>query len=202
MSLPYKSLLFSVIFLFVFAQNKLLAQVEKETKTEKSAEIFTAKNSIYGELGGTSYGYAINYGFIFHQKERLKYSASAGFSMRYQKFFEPIISGFLIPSFSTEITALWGKSKGHLEFGAGFVAYRNKEFIFDQGIPFPDNIREEPYWGKIIVPRIGYRFQKPEGGLFFRAAYTPWIVFENFEVAEYKVDFQPFGIGLSLGWSF
>jgi hypothetical protein len=85
--------------LFVFSQNKLLAQVEKETKTEKSAEIFTAKHAIYGELAGTSYGYAINYGFIFYQKERLKYSASAGFSMRYQNEILRVSSGFLIPSF-------------------------------------------------------------------------------------------------------
>ena len=200
MSLSYKSLLLFVMTLFVFSQNKLLAQVEKEIKTEKSAEIFTAKNSIYGELGGTSYGYAVNYGFIFHQKERLKYSASAGFSMRYQNWFEPIFSGYWIPSFMTEITALWGKSKGHLEFGTGFVAYRNKQFIFDKD--FPGNRRERQYWNKTIVPRIGYRYQKPDGGLFFRAAYTPWIDFNNFEGAEHKVNFFPFGIGLSLGWSF
>jgi hypothetical protein len=186
--------------LCVFSQNKLLAQVEKETKTEKSAEIFTAKNSIYGELGGTSNGYAISYGFIFHQKERLKYSASAGFSMRYQNEILRVSSGFLIPSFSTEITALWGKSKGHLEFGTGFVAYRNKQFIFDKD--FPGNRRERQYWNKTIVPRIGYRYQKPDGGLFFRAAYTPWIDFNKFEGAKHKVKFFPFGIGLSLGWSF
>jgi hypothetical protein len=186
--------------LFIFSQNKLLAQAEKETKTEKSTEIFTAKHAIYGELGGTSTGYAINYGFIFHQKERLKYSASAGFSMRYQNEDVRVSSGFLIPSFSTEITALWGKSKGHLEFGTGFVAYRSKQFIFDED--FPRNIRERQYWSKTIVPRIGYRFQKPDGGLFFRAAYTPWIIFNNIEGDEEKVKFLPFGIGLSLGWSF
>jgi hypothetical protein len=186
--------------LFVFSQNKLLAQVEKETKTKKSAEIFTAKNSIYGELLGTSYGYAINYGFIFHQKEKLKFSTSAGFSLRYRKGSEPIFSGYLIPAFSTEITALWGKSKGHLEFGTGFVVNRNKQFIFDED--FPRNIRERQYWGKTIVPRIGYRFQKPDGGLFFRAAYTPWIKFNNIEGDGEKVKFLPFGIGLSLGWSF
>ena len=200
MSLQHKSLLLSVMALFVFSQNKLLAQVEKETKTEKSAEIFTAKNSIYGELGGTSYGYAINYGFIFLQKERLKYSASAGFSMRYQNKILRVSSDFLIPSFSTEITALWGKSKGHLEFGTGFVAYRNKQFIFDKD--FPGNRRERQYWGKTIVPRIGYRYQKPDGGFFFRAAYTPWIEFKNIEGAEDKVYFSRFEIGLSLGWSF
>jgi hypothetical protein len=200
MSLPYKSLLLSVLVFLVFFQNKLLAQVEKDTKTESSAEIFTAKHAIYGELGGTSNGYAINYGLIFHQKGRLKYSASAGFFMRYRNEDVRISPGFWVPTFSTEITALWGKSKGHLEFGTGFVAYRSKQFIFDRD--FPRNIRERQYWGKTIVPRIGYRYQKPEGGLFFRAAYTPWIKFNNIEGDGEKVKFLPFGIGLSLGWSF
>jgi hypothetical protein len=120
--------------------------------------------------------------------------------MRYRNEDVRISPGFWVPTFSTEITALWGKSKGHLEFGTGFVVNRNKQFIFDQD--FPRNIRERQYWGKTIVPRIGYRFQKPDGGLFFRAAYTPWIDFNNFEGAEEKVDFNPYGIGLSLGWSF
>lgn len=200
MPLSCKSVLLTLMSVFVFSQYKVFAQVEKETKTESSAEIFKAKHAIYGELGGTSTGYAINYGFIFHQKERLKFAAGAGFFMRYQDEDVRISSGFLRPSFSTEISALWGKSKGHLEFGTGFVAYRSKQFIFDEN--FPRNIRVRQYWGKIIVPRIGYRYQKPDGGLFFRAAYTPWIRFKNLEGDEEKVNFNPFGIGLSLGWSF
>lgn len=200
MLLSYKSVLLTLMSVFVFSQYKVVAQVEKETKTESSAEIFTAKHAIYGELGGTSTGYAINYGFIFHQKQKLKYSAGAGFSMRYQDEIIRSFSGFWVPSFSTEITALWGKSKGHLEFGTGFVAYRDKQYIFDED--FPRNIRIRQYWGKTIVPRIGYRYQKPDGGLFFRAAYSPWIGFRNLEGDEEKVNFLAFGIGLSLGWSF
>lgn len=200
MTRSYKFLLLTIMSVFVLSKNELVAQVEKETKTQSSSEIFTSKHAIYAELGGTSTGYGINYSLIFHQREWLKYSASAGFSLRYQNEDVRVASGFLIPSYSTEITALWGKSKGHLEFGTGFVAYRSKQFIFDED--FPRNIRERQYWGKTIVPRIGYRFQKPEGGLFFRAAYTPWIRFKNLEGDDEKVDFLPFGIGLSLGWSF
>ncbi|MCE7054368.1 hypothetical protein LZF95_06755 [Algoriphagus sp. AGSA1] len=200
MALSYKTLTLTLIYAFVFSQYNVFAQVEKEAKTGSSAEIFTAKHAIYGELGGTAYGYAINYGFIFHQKQKFKYSASLGFSMRYQDEIVRSFSGFWIPSLSTEITALLGKFKGHLEFGTGFLASRDKQFIFDED--FPRNIRVRQYWGATIVPRIGYRYQKPHGGLFFRAAYTPWIRFKNIEGDEDKVNFNPFGIGLSLGWSF
>ncbi|PZX49402.1 hypothetical protein [Algoriphagus chordae] len=60
MVLSYKSILLTLMSVFVFSQYKVFAQVEKETKNENSAEIFKAKHAIYGELGGTAYGYAIN----------------------------------------------------------------------------------------------------------------------------------------------
>ncbi len=192
MAPSYKSLLFSLIALFLFSQNKAAAQTE--------SEIFTAKNSIHVELAGNSYGYALNYGRIFYQKDRLKISASAGFSLRYRRASEPIRPAYLVPVFPAEITAFWGKSKGHLEFGIGFLTYRERRYIFDKD--FPRNIREQPYWGKTIVPRIGYRYQKSAGGFFFRAGYTPTFGFERYEGAEKKVIFNPYGIGLSLGWSF
>jgi hypothetical protein len=200
MALSYKSLLLTLMSVFVFSQYKLFAQVEKETKTESSSEIFTAKHAIYAELAGNSYGYALNYGRIFYQKDRLKISASAGFSLRYRRASEPIRPAYLVPVFPAEITAFWGKSKGHLEFGIGFLTYRERRYIFDKD--FPRNIREQPYWGKTLVPRIGYRYQKPAGGFFFRAGYTPTFGFERYEGAEKKIIFNPYGIGISLGLSF
>ncbi|SHN19598.1 hypothetical protein SAMN04488057_11023 [Cyclobacterium lianum] len=53
--------------------------VEGFPQTE--AEAFTAKNAVYAELGGNAGRYAANYARIFHQKGKLKLSASAGFSM-------------------------------------------------------------------------------------------------------------------------
>jgi len=194
-------LLLSIIVLFVFSQNKILAQAEKDTKTESSAEIFTAKHAIYGELGGTSNGYAINYGLIFHQKGRLKYSASAGFFMRYRNEDVRISPGFLGTYFLDRDHCALGKSKGHLEFGTGFVAYRSKQFIFDE------DFLEILESGNIGVRQL---FRGLAIGIrslmvvlfFFRAAYTPWIKFNNIEGDGEKVKFLPFGIGLSLGWSF
>ena len=180
----------------MFVQNKLLAQSETVTK----AEIFTAKNSLHAEFLLPSLNYALNYGRIFYQKEKLKISASAGFSLLYQKADEPIHQAYWVPGYLAEITAFLGKSKHHLEFGIGFYTYREKRFIFDED--FPRNIREEPYWGKTILPRIGYRYQKPAGGFFFRAGYTPSIGFESIDESADGVNFIPFGAGISLGISF
>jgi hypothetical protein len=176
MSLPKKYILYALIGFSMFAQNKLFAQSETETK----AEIFTAKNSLYAEFLFPSFNYVLNYGRIFYQKERLKISASAGFSLLYKKGNEPIHQAYWVPVYLAEISAFYGKSKHHLELGFGFYTYREKSYIFD--VNFPRNIREEPYWGKTILPRIGYRYQKPAGGFFFRAGYTPSIGFEIYSI--------------------
>jgi hypothetical protein len=191
MLLSYKSLLFSLIALFLFSQNKAVAQTE--------AEIFTAKNSIHAEFTLPIFNYSLNYGRMIYQKDRLKVAISAGFSLRYRSRTEPV-SSYWSPFIPLEITAFWGKSKHNLELGIGYYTYQERRYFFDED--FPTNIREEPYWGKTLVPRIGYRYQKPAGGLFFRAGYTPTFGFESFEVDEDKVGFNPYGIGLSLGWSF
>ncbi len=180
----------------MFAQNKLFAQSETEIK----AEIFTAKNSIFAEFLGNSGSYALNYGRIFYQKEKLKVSASAGFSLLYKSEDEPFHSGYLVPAFIPEISAFFGKSKHHLELGVGFNASRQKSYSFDED--FPNNIKEQTYWNKSIVPRVGYRYQKPAGGFFFRAGYTPSIGLESFGASENEVNFIPFGAGISLGISF
>ena len=195
MSFPKKCILLALFLLSMF-ENKLIAQSENESKVE----IFTAKNLMFAEFLGNSGAYALNYGRIFFQKERLKISANAGFSLLYKSEDEPLHSGYLVPAFIPEISAFFGKSKHHLEFGIGFNAARQKNYSFDED--FPNNIKEQVYWSKSIIPRIGYRYQKPEGGLFFRAGYTPSISFESLDDTAEKVDFIPLGAGISLGFSF
>jgi hypothetical protein len=193
-SLLYPSL--KVILLcsisFVFSPNKVLAQAEVETESE----IFTSKNSVYSEFSGPIFNYSLNYGRLIYQKDRLKVAVSAGFSLRYRSRTAPV-SSYWSPFIPLEVSAFWGKSKHHLGLGVGFFATRDRRYFFDED--FSNNIREESYWGKTLVPRIGYRYQKPAGGLFFRAAYTPTFSFDG---DEDKVAFIPYGIGLSLGWSF
>jgi hypothetical protein len=195
-SLLKKYILYALIGFSMFVQNKLFAQSETETK----AEIFTSKNSMFAEFLGNSGSYALNYGRIFYQKERLKISASAGFSLLFKSEDEPFHSGYLVPAFIPEISAFFGKSKHHLELGVAFNASHQKSYSFDED--FPNNTKEQTYWSKSIVPRIGYRYQKPAGGFFFRAGYTPSIGFESIDESADGVNFIPFGAGISLGLSF
>ncbi|MCH7413244.1 hypothetical protein MM213_07105 [Belliella sp. R4-6] len=167
---------------------------------QKEAEIFTAKNSLFVELGGNPLQYAVNYGRIIHQNNKLKIAASVGFSLRYRQPSEPIHSGYLIPVFPAEITAFLGRDKHHFEFGAGFFTILNRRFLSD-----PDQageLEEKTYWDRFLMARIGYRYQKPDGGFFYRIGYTPTLAFYNSGVSEKPVQFIPIGFGISLGKSF
>lgn len=196
MSLQKKYIVLAVIGFSMLFQNRVLAQAEAET----NGEIFIAKNSIHAEFAGNSGGYALNYGRIIFQKNRIKLAVSAGFSMFYRRLDERIASDYWVPVFPAEITAFWGKSKHHLELGAGFYTLRNRTYIFDED--FPNNIREQIHWDQFIVGRIGYRYQRPTGGFFFRAGFTPMIEFNNSDTVYKGISFIPFGLGISLGMSF
>lgn len=193
----YKFLLLTLMSVLVLSKNELVAQEEEQR--ESKAEIFTAKNSVFVETLWPSFSYSLNYGRIFYQIGKLKLSARAGFSLLYNSRTEPT-SSYWAPFIPFELTGFWGKSKHHLELGLGFFAIRNRRYFFDED--FPNNIREEPYWGKTLVPRIGYRYQKPEGGFFIAGGYTPTFSIENLEGGAENGEFNPFGLSISLGLSF
>ncbi|GAB2621276.1 hypothetical protein [Belliella aquatica] len=196
-SKPMKSfqnrfMFFTSIILLLFSQFDAIAQEEAET--------FTAKNSIFVDLKANALQHAVNYGRIIHQNNKLKIAASVGFSLRYRQPSEPIHSGYLTPVIPAEITAFLGRDKHHFEFGAGFFTILNRRFLLD-----PDQageLQEKTYWDSFVMARIGYRYQKPEGGFFYRVGYTPTLAFYNSGISENPIQFFPFGLGISLGKSF
>ncbi|SHN33560.1 hypothetical protein SAMN04488057_12177 [Cyclobacterium lianum] len=196
MSLSKKCMLFAFMGFLMISQNKLSAQSEPETE----ADIFTAKNSVHAELLGNSGLYGLHYGRIFHQKDKLKLVASLGFSLQFQREIQPIHSSYVIPIFPVEVTAFWGRSRHHLEVGSGYTAALNRRFIFDEN--YPNNIREQVYLNQALVPRIGYRYQKPEGGFLFRVGYTPIIGISSSNSSENIFNIFPYWFGISLGYSF
>lgn len=178
-----------------------LCCVITQVSAQEKAEVFTAKNVVYAELLGNAGLYAVNYGRIFYQKERLKLMGGLGFSMIPLKGFEPFYPNFWSPVIPVEFSAFWGKSRHHLELGIGSYVFQNRKYWFDPEFP-PTNLREIVHWDTSVTMRIGYRYQKPEGGFFFRAGYTPRVDFTSFEFAPEPVQFVPFNVGLSLGKSF
>ncbi|HAH36021.1 MAG TPA: hypothetical protein DEQ87_19360 [Algoriphagus sp.] len=164
-------------------------------KAQTKSETYTAKNAVYLEVGGSSGRYAINYSKIFHQKGKLKLNASAGFSMWPNRNIDSKTSW--LPALPLEISALVGKSNHHLELGMGFTSYLNTSFDFDSETFETIN---KVVINAFIPLRVGYRYQKPEGGFFFRVGYTPIIDLPPRTGGNWS--FNPYWAGVSFGKSF
>lgn len=189
MNLQNKSSLFLVL---VFA-----LAISFWAKAQTEAEKFTAKHLVYLELAGNAGQYAFNYGHLFYQKGVFKLTGSAGFSL----WADPIEGSTIWnPALPLEVSALMGKRNHHLELGLGITPYLKAEInsSFETGVLVqskgPNNL------AAVLPLRIGYRYQKPEGGFWFRVGYTPFFSLPY----EFRDDweFQPIFAGIGFGWSF
>lgn len=180
----------SLLLVLVFA-----IAISFGARAQTETETFTAKNAVYLEVGGSSGRYAVNYSKIFHQKGKLKLSASAGFSMWRNQLND--FKTIWLPVIPLEVTAFYGKSNHHLELGFGFTSYLSRTLdINSETFEFSDKV----IFGAFIPLRVGYRYQKPEGGFFFRVGYTPIIDFPPRTGGNWS--FNPYWAGVSFGKSF
>lgn len=187
MNLQDKSSLLLVLVFALFISFGARAQTKAET--------FTAKKAVYLEVGGSSGRYAINYGKIFHQKGKLKLNANAGFSMWRNKIND--FKTIWLPVIPLEVTAFYGRSNHHLEMGFGFTSLLDRTLDFDsETLELEDKVVLDAY----IPLRVGYRYQKPEGGFFFRVGYTPIIILPTSGREGWI--FEPRFAGISFGKSF
>jgi hypothetical protein len=177
-------LILSSFICLSFFSTKLLAQIDAEPKV--------AKNAVYLEIGGNGMFYSFNYDRVFYQKGAFKSAARAGVSLFPVNIIGKNYLAYILP---LEVTAMLGRSKHHLEIGTGVSPYlapaTNRGF----------DPEFERYRVAAIMPfRLGYRYQKKEGGFFFRAAYTPFIEFSShFNIGTH---FYLLYGGLSMGKSF
>lgn len=102
-----------------------------------------------------------------------------------------------LPAIPLEVSAFYGKSNHHLELGFGVTSFLNTSSVFDSET---FETIEKVVYDAFIPLRIGYRYQKPEGGFFSRVGYTPIINFPTSGGEEWS--FEPRFAGLSIGKSF
>jgi hypothetical protein len=118
------------------------------------------RNTFFLELGGNAWFYSLNYDRILLDRDKWKLSGRVG--------------AMYLPSFHAvnrhmagvplEISYLRGRNKHFLEIGLGVTTTYDTYPLSDT------RIRELAVVG---MARIGYRYQKPEGGLFFKTGFTP-----------------------------
>lgn len=147
-----------------------------------------ARNALYLDLMGTGGWYGLNYERIVYNKEKLCIGVSSGVSVTNLKdFYRQFNPDFSLP---ISLNTFYGKNH-HVELGIGStfasVVRANEDYVARR------------YLNINLTMTLGYRYQKPEGGFLFRAAYTPILsVYRQIaENGEFKNWFS-----LSFGYSF
>lgn len=165
-----RKLLIILIFLFVSVNLdysiKLFSQID-------------ARNTVYFEVGGIGGWYSINYDRIFLVKNKIKLSSGIGISLSVFQFDkENNIKFRYSPRIPLQLNLLVGQYKHNLKLGFGTTPYWYK----DQKI----------YLASFFI--IGYRYQKPDGGVFYNVEFSP-------NIYDWEFKFFPWG-GIGIGYSF
>lgn len=169
-----------LLSIFIFVSLATTTYCQETTSPDLK---FNNKNSFQVELFGHGLFYSINYERIILNAEKFKASGQIGIS------YYPKQTGMIelwIPVLINEIISF---DKHHLEMGLGFV------FTNDPWLSFENGINKGDDGGGFAIGRLGYRYQKPNGRLLFRAGFTPFV-----EILGYN-DFHPSG-GLAIGYNF
>jgi|TARA_B100000959_G_C14843901_1_gene567229 hypothetical protein len=143
--------------------------------------LFPQANTVYFELFGNGLLYSVNYDRMITDNISVRagyggLSVSSASTMEDVKItMMPVLGNYLM-----------GGGNHKLEIGAGIVLV---------SVDYSDNIEDVDFSlgadGSIPTGNLGYRYQKPEGGLFFKASLCPFFA-----------DEMVTSFGLGIGWSF
>jgi len=136
--------------------------------------------AFYAEFAGNGGVYSVNYDRRIFGNDKNSFNIRIGIGYIPSKEEEDDI---FIPF---ELLLITGKGRHHPEFGLGLTMENRPE--------------RSGTWEPNLFGRIGYRFQKPDGGWLFRIGFTPYSsYFNDYTGADHLI--QPFG-GISVGYSF
>lgn len=162
----------------------------------------TKKNSAFVELGGNGVAYSVNYDRIIPISTKLKLAPRVGFEYipRNKENFQ-IYGNW---SFPLEVNILYGKkedSKNFLETGFGLSLFNLVEgYKQDANGKVLDT---DVKMAKVTVLRLGFRHQKPSGGLMYRAGILARLTQHEFSKTRVGDDlFYKLWPGFSVGYSF
>lgn len=167
-----------IILLFLISSASVFSQ-GKDTDGD-----LKGKETVFIELLGNGGWYSLNYDRVFFHKRRDALTWRAG--LTYMPYTNHTQSSEI--SLLGECNYLRGKRRHFLELGIGFTYWR--VFRVDQ------HLDQERYINFYLFPRIGYRYQKAEGGMFFRVGFLPGVLLDW----GLEQRLSPFG-GVSFGYT-
>lgn len=162
---------------------------------------FSQNKVIQLELGGTSTVYSVSYEHQFSIMENKRPFVRAGLGF----FSGPDFRHTLIP---VEIGLYVGERNNHFEIGLGLNNVLSRTIQPSINSATRNTNSQSDSNAYLFSYRIGYRYQKPEGGFVFRAGFTP--VFAHIFVdnesdttqGDAKLYTQFPWLGISFGYAF
>lgn len=164
-------------------------------KTTDSTEI--AKHTVLIEIFGSSgSSLSIQYDRILKQTYHSFYNLNCGVG-----YFPPPEKD-ANPNYGVAISLnrTSGIMKNHLEIGVGLTY--SKGIIQERDTPYVSKNTFQSLEAIYSTIRIGYKYQKPTGGLFFRVGFTPMIMI--YRLSDRKISGENFipSAGIGLGYTF
>lgn len=138
----------------------------------------TAASAVYVELLGNGLLYSVNY----DHRVTPHLSARVGF-MGLGAADETVRGG--VVAAPVMLNYLFGEGSSHFEVGVGLMFSAG---AIDQVEP----AKQESFRGAVGTGTLGYRYQRPQGGMIFRAGLTPFFNASGFAPS----------VGVSVGYGF
>jgi len=136
-----------------------------------SSRSLPKKNSIYIEAFGQGLLNSFSYDRLFRTDKKIKTSVTAGVTIMPSIGISDFYTGAQISG-----SFLYTMKNHHIEAGLGL------NFLMDEVKEGVDYLGSEGVirnYYLYFTPKLGYRFQRPQGGIFFRLTFTPLFAFFN-----------------------
>jgi hypothetical protein len=179
-----RNLLFPILMNFIMLPSSY---------SQASDSLLIKRNSVFIEfLGMSGSAVSINYDRVLKEVDNSTIDLNLGFGyFPGAKGWNSIIGIPLYLNFST------GHSKHHFEFGLGLTY--NTGIIQESYIGLwnrPSVVKSISQEALFASFKLGYKYQKPGGGLFLRVGFTPLFKIANFSQFDSNVSIYPlFGAG-------
>lgn len=168
-----------IILLLIICMVPVIGRAQENIDLKESA-----KNSLLLTFGGAGIYTSVIYERKLYQINNIRSGVRAGIGL--SPFALTSFEDFNIP---VGIYALYGKNKHHIDLSFSLSNY----FINQYNFTTETDSKE---YKVLLIPSLAWRYQKPEGGVIFKAGISPII-----SLNKIKSNTSPW-IELAVGWAF
>jgi hypothetical protein len=156
-------------------------------------------NSFFAEVGGNGLYYSLNYDKVGKMGKRAFLSVRIGIMVL------PMRKGNWEFGIPVEVNASFGKENHYLEAGLG-ISYLHMNVWALSSYPQLQSAGMVHRFYRVL--RIGYRYQRAEGGLFLKVGFTPMRLMEEYRPGDFNgtnyADLTQYAepwAGVGVGWT-